>query len=315
MSKVIWMFSGQGSQYFDMGRDLFDADPLFREAMRDSDAHCQRLLGYSLLEIVYPRRKESEPRVFDHLPHTHPALFCIQYSLAQSLLQRGFRPDMVLGYSLGELVALTVAGAVPFAAALELVVDQAETLVRSAPPGGMLAVMSGPEILGSSTVFEEVSVAAYNFRKHFALSGGRTEIDRVQRHLERLEVTHQRLPVNLGFHSSSMDGVEGPLSMLASRIRVRRPMCPVVSLAYGEALEDVPDGFFWNVVRRPVRFEETILRIERLEEFRWVDLGPSGTLATFLKYVLLREHHSRIYSILTPFRQAEENLRRVEDEL
>jgi bacillaene synthase trans-acting acyltransferase len=312
MSKVIWMFSGQGSQYFDMGRDLFDADSLFREAMQACDAHCRRLLGYSILEIVYPQQKTSEPRVFDHLPHTHPALFCIQYSLAQALLQRGLKPDMVLGYSLGELVALTVAGAVRFTEALELVVDQAEMLARSAPPGGMLAVMAGPEIFGSSMAFEGLSVAAYNFRKHFVLSGGRTEIERVQRHFQRLEVTVQRLPVNLGFHSPCMDVVEGPLRTMASRVRVRRPAFPVVSLAYGEILEDVPDAFLWKVVRQPVRFEETISRIECNGEFQFVDVGPAGTLATFLKYVLTREQHSHIFPILTPFRQSEENLRRVE---
>jgi acyl transferase domain-containing protein len=312
MSKVIWMFSGQGSQYFDMGRDLFEADSLFREAMCASDAHCRRLLGYSLLDVVFPPQPKPLSEVFDHLPHTHPALFCIQYSLAQALLQRGFTPDMALGYSLGEIVAWTVSGALPFAEALGLVVDQADALMRYAPPGGMLAVLAGLEILRSSPAFDEVSIAACNFCGHFVLSGGRTEIDRVERRLRDLEVTHQRLAVNVGFHSPSMDAAEGPLRALAGRVRARRPAFPVISSASGQTLEQIPDDFFWNFVRQPVRFDDTI---QRIGEAAFVDLGPSGTLATFLKYVLPREQHSQIYPILTPFRQAEENLRRVEREL
>ena len=312
MSKVIWMFSGQGSQYFDMGRDLYEADPVFRAMMHSCDAHCERLLGVSIGEIIYPRAKVSKSKPFDNLLHTHPALLCIQYSLAQTLLRRGMKPDLVLGYSLGEWIALSASGALPFGVVLESIVDQADLLNRSAQPGGMLAVMASSDIVNSSSVYRDTAIAAHNFRNHFVLSGLRESVDRVQTHLRALEITHQRLPVNFAFHSPSMDAIEMSYKTQVNWLRPKFLTVPLVSLAHTEILEVLPEDFFWNVLRRPVLFEESIRRVETNGDCDFVDLGPSGTLATFLKYVLASDSQSRIYPILTPFQQAKANLERLE---
>lgn len=314
MSKIVWMFSGQGSQYFDMGRDLFEADPEFRDAMLTCNAHCEPL-GFSLIDIVYPKSRKSLSEPFDNLLHTHPALLCVQYSLAQALLRRGMKPDLVLGYSLGEMAALTVAGAVPLAAALESLVRHSRMIVRSTLPGAMMAVMAPAAIADGSPVYRGTTVAAYNFANHFVLAGPGDQMDRVQAHLRAAEITHQRLPVNVAFHSRSMDPLATYFTNETSRLRPRALAFPLVSLAYGETMEAVPDAFFWNVLRRPVRFEEGIRRLEAMGDYRYVDLGPSGTLATFLKYVLKPETRSAVYPILTPFRQAVANLAKLEQDL
>lgn len=312
MSKVIWMFSGQGSQYFDMGRDLYEGDPVFRAMMHACDAHCERLLGVSIVDIIYPSAEASKSEPFDNLLHTHPALLCIQYSLAQTLLRRGMKPDLVLGYSLGEWIALSASGVLPFGVVLESIVDQADLLKRCAQPGGMLAVIASLDIVNSSSVYRDTAIAAHNFRNHFVLSGLRESVDRVQTHLRALEITHQRLPVNFAFHSPSMDAIEMSYKTQVNWLRPKFLTVPLVSLAHTEILEVLPEDFFWNVLRRPVLFEESIRRVEANGDCDFVDLGPSGTLATFLKYVLASDSQSRVYPILTPFQQAKANLERLE---
>jgi acyl transferase domain-containing protein len=314
MSKVVWMFSGQGSQYFDMGRDLFESDSEFRDSMLSCNTQCERL-GFSLAEIVYPKQKKPLSELFDNVLHTHPALLCVQYSLAQTLLRRGMKPDLVLGYSLGEMAALTVAGALPLTAALESLVSHSQMIVRSTFPGAMMAVMAPAGIVDSSPVYRGTTIAAHNFANHFVLAGLRDPMGRVEAHLRAAEIAHQRLPVNFAFHSPCMDPLAAYFKNEASRLRPRALAFPLVSLAYGETMEAVPDEFFWNVLRHPVRFDEGIRKLEAAGDYRYVDLGPSGTLATFLKYVLKPDSRSAVYPILTPFRQAVVNLGKLEQDL
>jgi acyl transferase domain-containing protein len=139
------MFSGQGSQYYQMGSDLYSTDAVFRDAMDRCSRHVAAALGTSLSELIYqPRADRFAP--FDRTLYTHPALFSVQFSLAQSLRARGLTPDVVLGYSLGEWVAHVVAGVLTPEAALDLLVHQAQVVERESPPGGMLAVF-GPRDL------------------------------------------------------------------------------------------------------------------------------------------------------------------------
>ncbi len=108
MKPVIWMFSGQGSQYFNMGRDLYESDSVFRDWMNRCNAVVRRFRQVSLLDAIYRPADRSLPTEFINLRETHPALFSIQYSLAKTLLNRGMKPDLMLGYSLAK--ATPVAG-------------------------------------------------------------------------------------------------------------------------------------------------------------------------------------------------------------
>src|ERR1700731_3658446 len=107
MKKLVWMFAGQGAQYYQMGRELYEKEPIFREFLKKGDRLAQRLINDSLLEIIYRSRSDRfEP--FRRLLYTHPAIMLFQCAMAEMLLQKGLRPDYVLGYSLGEYTSLVV---------------------------------------------------------------------------------------------------------------------------------------------------------------------------------------------------------------
>lgn len=313
MRKVVWMFSGQGSQYFNMGRSLYETDPVFRDMMNRCDEVVGRLRNESLLSAIY--RSDARDRFADfvELRHTHPALFAVQYSLAQTLLHRGMKPDLLLGYSLGEIVAAAVGGALPLEAALESLLDQARLLTMAAEPGAMLAVLAPPEIWSPrDPLYANTWVAARNALQHFVLSGPPGAIERIEKHLKTTEIPHHRLPVTIGFHSPLIDGLERPFRELLQTLEMKELSCPLVSAAYVTRMTRLPPGFFWEVVRRPVRFQETVSWLEAGGPAAYVDLGPFGTLASFLKYGLDRASASRAYSIMTPFHRAGDTLRRIE---
>lgn len=313
MRKIVWMFSGQGSQYFNMGRGLYESDPVFRDVMNRCDEVVRRLRGESLLDVIYRPNDKDRFTDFVELRHTHPALFAVQYSLAQTLLHRGMKPDLLLGYSLGEIVAAAVGGALPMEAALESLLDQARLLTASAEPGAMLAILASPEIWSPrDPLYAETWVAARNAPQHFVLSGPPAAIDRIQEHLKATEIPYHRLPVTVGFHSPLIDGLERPFRELLRPLRMKDFGYPLVSAAYGTQLTRAPADFFWEVVRRPVRFHDTVSWLERGGTAAYVDLGPFGTLASFLKYGLDRASSSRAYPLMTPFHRSGDTLRRME---
>jgi bacillaene synthase trans-acting acyltransferase/trans-AT polyketide synthase/acyltransferase/oxidoreductase domain-containing protein len=146
MKQIVFMFSGQGAQYYQMGRELFDTDPVFRRWMRTCDALARPVIGADLTEIIYGNTL-AESAGFDRLLHTHPALLAQGYSLAQALKCRGIEPDYVLGYSLGELIGAVFAGAISLQDGFALVLEQARLVERTTPPARMVAVLNRPELM------------------------------------------------------------------------------------------------------------------------------------------------------------------------
>jgi acyl transferase domain-containing protein len=313
MKKVIWMFSGQGAQYFNMGRDLYEAEPVFRDWMDRCDAVVRAIRSESFLNLVYRPADRSHSPDFADLRHAHPALFSVQYSLAQTLLSRGMKPSLLLGYSLGEMVAAAVGGAIALETALQTIVEQAELFASSAQPGAMLAVLASPASWDPrSSLYANTWLAARNAPEHFVLAGPPAAIERVQEHLQSREILHCRLPVAVGFHSPLIDTLERPFREGIERLKMAKLHYPLVSAAYVAQMTQLPADFWWDVVRRPVRFQETIAWLEERGSSSYIDIGPSGTLAAFLKYGLDATSASSVCSIMSPFDQGGNTLRRME---
>jgi bacillaene synthase trans-acting acyltransferase len=316
MKKIVWMFSGQGSQYFNMGRDLFEADPVFRDWMHRCDAVVRRLQNESLLDMIYRPADGDRFGNFSDLRHTHPALFSIQYSLAQTLFGRGMKPDLLLGYSLGEMVAAAVGGALSLEAVLETVIEQARLLTANAPSGAMLAILESAQSWDpNDPLYGDTWVAARNAPQHFVLSGSTAAIERIQRHLQARDILHHRLPVTVGFHSPLIDALERPFKARIESLKLGELRYPLVSAAYADQRTQLPAGFFWEVIRRPVRFQETIAWLEARGAAVYLDLGPSGTLAAFLKYGLDPASCSSAFQLMSPFNRGADSVRRMESVL
>ena len=307
ISETVFMFSGQGSQYFQMGRALYDDDPIFRDWMIRLDEIARRSAGVSVLEDLYSDRNgRGDP--FDRTLLTHPAIFMVEVSLAQTLIHAGVLPDMVLGVSLGSFAAAAVAGFLDVEDALHAVIRQAMALEERCEPGGMIAVLADPALFAEDFFSARSALAAVNFSSHFVLSARRPELAEIESVLKKRNVGHQRLPASFAFHSQWIDPAKAPFESFMRSIRREQGRLPLVCCDQTAVLSDLPGDYFWDVVRRPIRFRETIARLEQQQARRYIDVGPAGTLATFLKYGMPADTASTVHAILTPFGVDRRNL-------
>jgi acyl transferase domain-containing protein len=307
---TVFMFSGQGSHYYQMGRELFEQEPLFRKELLELDALHQELAGLSVVAEVYdPRRGKSE--LFDRTPLTHPAIFMVEIALARTLIARGLTPDFVLGASMGTFAAATIAGCLPADQALRAVIEQAR-LLDALPRGGMLAVADGAGRLGGNRhLHDRCEVAAVNFESHFVLSGADEDLRAVEERLQRDAISFQRLAVSQAFHSRGIDAAEQPFRQFARTLSLAPARIPIVCCATAATIDLTDPEHFWTVIRQPIRLPETIRALTARGPIRFLDAGPSGTLATLVKYNLPAGSPSQTLPILTPYGTDLRNLGRV----
>jgi acyl transferase domain-containing protein len=300
LNTTVFMFSGQGSQYFQMGRALYDGDDTFREWMIELDDIARGESGKSVIETLYSdAHGKGDP--FDRTLLTHPAIFMVEFSLAQSLMRAGVRPGIVLGVSLGSFAAAAVAGHISVEDAMTAVARQAIALEECCEPGGMIAVLADPALFAEDFLSGRSELAAVNFSSHFVVSARRAELAEIEAALMRRNIGYQRLPVSVPFHSQWMEGAKARFESFMRSIRLKRGRLPLACCDQATILFDLPDDYFWNVVRRQIRLRETIAQLEREGARRYIDLGPSGTLATFLKYIAPATTKSTAHAILTPY--------------
>lgn len=300
------MFSGQGSQYFQMGRELFKTNDIFHDWMTRLDTIAKKLTGDSVIGTLYSdasRKGDS----FDRTLLTHPAIFMVEYALAQALIHAGVLPDMVLGASMGSFAAATVAGFIEVEDALASVVHQAIAL-EECERGGMIAVLADPALFAEDFLSHRSELAAVNFSSHFVISARWNDLEEIEAALRKDNVGYQRLPVSSAFHSRWIDKAKAPFESFMRSIRYRQGSLSLGCCDQATVLNELPADYFWNVVRRPIRFRETIARLEQLSVHRYIDVGPAGTLATFLKYAIPPNTKSTVHAILTPYGLDQKNL-------
>jgi acyl transferase domain-containing protein len=271
------------------------------------DGVAQEVSGRSVIENIYSGAR-GKGDIFDRTLLTHPAIFMVEYSLAQSLIHAGVRPDVVLGASLGSFAAAAVAGFISVEDALTAVTRQAIALEECCEPGGMIAVLADPALFAEDFLGSRGELAAVNFSSHFVVSARRAELAEIEAALMRRNIGYQRLPVSVPFHSQWMEGAKARFELFMRSIRLKRGRLPLACCDQAAILFDLSDDYFWNVVRRQIRFRETVGRLEREGACRYIDLGPSGTLATFLKYIAPATTRSSAHAILTPYGFDRKNL-------
>jgi acyl transferase domain-containing protein len=284
--RTVFMYSGQGSQYFHMVRELYDHSPRFRLWMDHCDEVASAILGRSLLDAIFdPRVTKSDP--FDALADSNAALICVEYSLTRLVQEMGHRADVLVGYSLGEITAAVVAEVVSLELGLTLAIELARLIESQTPRSGMLAVVGSTELLQThASLFSRCWVTGINFRDNFVVSGRVADIDELQRSLTRDNVLCQRLPVNYGVHTELIDAAELACRRLLGKLSFAPPNIPIVSSVSTGLVTSVTADTLWAAVRLPVRFAQTIENMLAEGDSVFIDLGPSATLATFVKYLL-----------------------------
>jgi len=298
--QIIFMFSGQGSQYYQMGKELHENHAQFRYWMDHCDEMVHSLIQTSLIDILYRGAGKSES--FDRLLYTNPALLCIEYSLVNVLKGMGIQPDFLMGYSLGEITASVVSGSISLEDGIRLVVDLARLAEENIQQAEMLSIMESKVIMVElPDLFHHCWLTGTNFQKNFVVCGLSNAIRQLREGLNKKNIVSQILPVQFGFHTELIDSYEEKYKQLIRKINLLPGKIPMISSLKSEIIRELNEDHLWDVIRYPVNFEQTVNWILKKGDYIFIDAGPSGSLATFVRYILPSNSQSIPLQLINQF--------------
>ncbi|PUA27230.1 MAG: [acyl-carrier-protein] S-malonyltransferase [Cellvibrio sp. 79] len=291
-NNLLFMYGGQGFHYRNMGRELFEHSQVFRSAFMECDAMVQETLGVSLIKDLY--QHQSNNATLENILVTHPACFSVGYCLTRELAARGIKPAAVLGYSLGEYIAATIAGVVDFKTALRLVCMQARLLKEQAANGRMLAVLTNvADFSGNADDYAGASLACVNYQDNFIISGDHELIVQIRQRLEQRGVLTAILPVAHSFHSDHIDGIRADFIRQASEVAYTKPSINFYSASPQILSGDLNHENLWRAIREPVNFYNVISEIKNSKDYTFIDLSPTASLAAFMDRIFGKHERHR----------------------
>jgi amino acid adenylation domain-containing protein len=259
--RLAFLFPGQGSQYVNMGLSLYQKDPHFREDVDRCAHYLQPHMGLDIREYLYPPPGDEEKAAqsLRDTFFTQPAIFTIEYSLARLWMRWGLEPAALLGHSIGEFVAATLAGIFDLDKALMMVATRA-SLMQKLPAGIMLAVRkAATDVL--PLLPPDLSIAAMNGPQLCVVSGPTDTVTSFQQALEAQGTVCRPLHTSHAFHSSMMEPVVAPLADVVRGVELRPPQIPIVSTVSGTWLtpQQACDPLYWAThLRRTVHFSQAV---------------------------------------------------------
>ncbi|MDC5825306.1 amino acid adenylation domain-containing protein [Vibrio europaeus] len=292
---VVFMFAGQGTQTWDMGRDLYDSHPVFADAIRECAAIFEQTMQLDIIELLFPSQPYAQDpsrfeRRFADTANAQPALFAIEYALAQLWLEAGLQPSAMIGHSLGEYVAACLSGVMSLEDACYLVAVRSQLMAQS-PDGAMVAVIATQEVVASLCGDFEVSVAVVNGPTRFVLAGTIAAVEALQAHLNERAINWSRLNVGKAFHSPLMEAVLPAFADAFSEVSLHEPRVPLVSNVTGVFVEpgQVTQRQYWcEHLRQPVAFSAGIAHLlahyaDACGPTIFIEIGPGGALGALVK--------------------------------
>jgi len=308
---AVFVYTGMGPQWWGMGQELIQREPVFAEAIDEVDRHFQTLAGWSLKEAMLAGEKESR---MERTELAQPANFAIQVALTRLWESFGIRPSAVIGHSVGEVSAAYVAGVYSMEDAIRVSFHRSRLQQTMAGRGAMLAVgLPEAEALKRIAPFSGVSVAAVNSFHAVTLSGDADELREIAATLEKEEIFQKFLRVEVAYHSPQMDPLKEELFESLAALSPREAKIPLYSTAFGKKISGKEWGpeYWWRNVRQAVHFASGMKALFEDGFSYFLEVGPHPVLGNSIKecaahlekqitcFTSLRRKEPEVHQILT----------------
>ncbi len=288
-NNVVFMFPGQGTQYYKMGYDLYCHIPAFKRIMDVGFEILSGLSGTDFKRIIgYAEQAAEDPTLINNTQYTQPLLFLMEYALAKTLLDCGLRPTCMIGHSLGEYVAACVANVFSFEDGLKIIYTRS-ALMSQLPSGAMIAVKADEHEV-SPIMAGKLSTAAVNIPNTVVLSGMHEYVEALAENLKAKNVPHSILRTSHAFHSYMMEGILGDFEAALRQVNFAEPEIPIVSNLTGTFIgkNEFSPSYWSKHLRNTVQFKNGLEQLNKKwspEECIFIEVGPGRTLLNFLKAV------------------------------
>lgn len=290
---AVFMFPGQGSQYAGMGRQLYEAEPLFRAYMDEGFAIAEQFTGTALKELFL---NSEDVDVITETRHAQPLIFLVEYALAKLMIGIGITPKYMIGHSIGEYAAACISGVFSLEDALRLVLKRGELMDRVA--GGAMISVSLPENEATAYLNPEIFVAAVNSPAQTVLSGKHTAIHELIKVLEQQHIPYVKLRTSHAFHSGMFRDIYEAFLHEAKKVHYHSIQYPFISNVSGTFIKqsEASSPEYWaRHILEPVRFSEGVRNLLAANEsLAFIEAGPGSVLKGLVKQHGINEQHLHV---------------------